>query len=117
MAKWEDVTHYGRPGLTFPVPASQTRKVTLVDMLREKRAALGLTQAEAAQRIGVSRQTYETWESRTDLVPRLGHVAGIADFLEVAHGVVLGASGAVSALVQLESRVKILEERLTSAGL
>lgn len=90
--------------------------MTLVDMLKERRAKLGLTQAQAAERIGVSRQTYETWEQRTDLVPRLGHVAGIAQFLRVQPSVILEMRG-VDPYTLLDRRVTAIEERLESAGL
>lgn len=90
--------------------------MTLVDMLKERRAKLGLTQAQAAERIGVSRQTYETWEQRKDLVPRLGHVAGIAQFLRVPPSVILEMRG-VDPYTLLDRRIAAVEERLDSAGL
>ena len=90
--------------------------VTLVEMLRKRRAALSLTQAEAARMIGVSRQSYETWESRTDLVPRLGHVAGIAQFLRVQPSVILEMRGS-DPYTLLDKRLTAIEKRLDSAGL
>ena len=91
--------------------------MTLVDMLKARRAKLGLTQAQAAERIGVSRQTYETWERRADdLVPRLGHVAGIAQFLRVQPSVILEMRGS-DPYTLLDKRLTAIEKRLDSAGL
>lgn len=53
--------------------------------LKELRARKDMTQAEVAEKIGVSTQTYNTWEKDVSNVA-IGKVKALADFFGVTIG-------------------------------
>jgi transcriptional regulator with XRE-family HTH domain len=68
-------------GTTTPHKIMVLRGRHLAGLLLERRSALGLTQEEAAQAIGVSRREYGRWERRVVIVPHANKRASLASFL------------------------------------
>lgn len=64
-------------------------------MLRELRAAAGLTQAQAAAALGVAQPTYALWETgrkdRKDPTPPLSKIRPMAELYHVPIDVILDA--------------------------
>lgn len=59
-----------------------TKEQAIAEMIRRRRRELGHTAAEAARRIGVSRQIFTQWESG-HAVPGEVFVADLAAYLDV----------------------------------
>lgn len=76
----------------------------LKDLLRARRAELGVTQAQAAEVVGVHKEEISRWERGEVRTPKVAQRAGIAKFLEME-------LGAVNALID-GSDVDETEERL-----
>jgi transcriptional regulator with XRE-family HTH domain len=68
-------------GTTTPHKIMVLRGRHLAGLLLERRSALGLTQEEAAQAIGVSRREYGRWERRVVIVPHANKRGSLASFL------------------------------------
>jgi transcriptional regulator with XRE-family HTH domain len=87
----------------------------LKDLLRERRAELGLTQEQAAKGVGVSTEEYSRWERGTVKTPRVPHRAGIAKFLEIDPGTVNALLDG-SDVDETEERLRDLIREVLAAG-
>lgn len=64
------------------------KPTSLKALLMERRAELGLTQEQAAKKVGVSTEEYARWERGRVKTPRVAHRAGLAGFLGMDPGTV-----------------------------
>ena len=56
--------------------ASKTDKVSIEMLIRDKRKQLKITQDQMARRVGVSRETYRSWEKGDGLTISKLHMIG-----------------------------------------
>ena len=81
----------------------------LSEALRDRREQLGLTQEQAAEQIGVSRQTFLAWE-REDRKPTVDAYRGIASFLDITIEEFFALLGA-SVMFEIEGKFDLYDRR------
>lgn len=85
------------------------RSAPLSEMLKEARVAVGLTQSEAASRIGVSVGSVARWEQGR-ATPSGRHLKAAAEIYEADFGLTADPASARA----LEERIRDLEEKLAA---
>lgn len=92
----------------------QSARQVVGERVRERREAAGLTQAELAQRVYVSRQTVNNWETGKTLID-VQSLALVADELETSASELLGEHGTSAVRAEAESRHGLVRLLLRAA--
>lgn len=92
----------------------QSARQVVGERVRERREAAGLTQAELAQRVYVSRQTVNNWETGKTLID-VQSLAIVADELETSASELLGEHGTSAVRAEAESRHELVRLLLRAA--
>ena len=85
----------------------QSARQVVGERVRERREAAGLTQAELAQRVYVSRQTVNNWETGKTLID-VQSLALVADELGTSASELLGEHGTSAVRAEAESRHELV---------
>lgn len=85
----------------------QSARQVVGERVRERRAAAGLTQAELASRVYVSRQTVNNWETGKTLID-VQSLALVAGELGTSVSELLGERGADAVRAEVESRHELV---------
>ncbi len=85
----------------------QSARQVVGERVRERREAAGLTQAELARRVYVSRQTVNNWETGKTLID-VQSLTLVADVLGTSASELLGERGARAVRAETESRHELV---------
>ena len=92
----------------------QSARQVVGERVRERREAAGLTQAELARRVYVSRQTVNKWETGKTLID-VQSLALVADELGTSASELLGEHGTSAVRAEAESRHELVRLLLRAA--
>lgn len=94
--------------------AMDERERRLGDRLQELRLAHGLTQENAAPRVGVSYRQWQRWEGN-ESEPHAANLKKIADAFGISVAELLGLANGASQLDRVEAMLRTLTEQVANA--